>query len=151
MKISEKINADIKAAMLAKEKEKLEALRAVKAAFMLAKTEKGSGNELGDEQELKIVQKLVKQRKDSAELYKTNNREELYEKEMSEAAVIEQYLPVQMSEEEVAEAIKAIITEVGAAGPRDMGKVMGVASKKLSGQAEGRLIAQKVKEVLASL
>jgi len=118
--------------MLAKEKEKLEALRAVKAAFMLAKTEKGSGDELSDEQELKIVQKLVKQRKDAGELYKANDREELYQKEIDEAKVIEQYLPAQMSEEEVAEAVKAIVAEVGAAGPQDMGKVMGVASKKLS-------------------
>lgn len=151
MSISEKIAADIKAAMLAKEKEKLEALRAVKAAFMLAKTEKGSADELSEDQELKIVQKLVKQRKDSAELYKTNGREELYDKEMSEAAVIEQYLPKQMSEDEVVDAVKSIIAEVGASGPQDMGKVMGVASKKLSGKAEGRVIAQKVKEVLASL
>lgn len=151
MTISEKIAADIKAAMLAKEKEKLEALRAVKAAFMLAKTEKGSADELSDDQELKIIQKLVKQRKDSAELYKTNGREELYEKEISEAKVIEQYLPEQMSEDEVVAAIKEIIAQVGAAGPQDMGKVMGAASKKLSGKAEGRLIAQKVKEILASL
>ncbi|MDA3890420.1 MAG: GatB/YqeY domain-containing protein [Salinivirgaceae bacterium] len=151
MSLSDKINADIKSAMLAKEKEKLEALRSVKAAFMLAKTEKGSSDVLSEEAELKIVQKLVKQRKDSAEVYKTNDRQELYEKEISEAQIIQQYLPAQMTEEKVAEAIKAIVLEVGALGPQDMGKVMGVASKRLGGKAEGRIIAQKVKEILASL
>ncbi len=151
MSLFEKINADIKAAMLAKEKEKLEPLRAIKAAFLMAKTEKGASDTLSDETEIKIVQKLVKQRKDSAELYKTNNREELYAKEIAEAKIIEQYLPAQMSEEEIVEEIKVIISEVGAAGPQDMGKVMGIASKKLGGKAEGRVIAQKVKELLASL
>ena len=151
MSLFEKINADIKAAMLAKEKEKLEPLRAIKAAFLMAKTEKGSDGELSDDKELKIIQKLVKQRKDSAELYKTNNREELYAKEIAEAKVIEQYLPEQMSEEEIGVIIKDVIAKVGAAGPQDMGKVMGVASKQLSGKAEGRIIAQKVKELLASL
>ena len=151
MSLFEKINADIKAAMLAKEKEKLEPLRAIKAAFLMAKTEKGSDGELSNDKELKIIQKLVKQRKDSAELYKTNNREELYAKEIAEAKIIEQYLPEQMSEEEIGVIIKEVIEKVGAAGPQDMGKVMGVASKQLSGKAEGRIIAQKVKELLASL
>jgi len=151
MSLFEKINADIKAAMLAKEKEMLEPLRAIKAAFLMAKTEKGSEGELSEDKELKIIQKLVKQRKDSAELYKTNNREELYAKEIFEAKIIEQYLPAQMSEEEIVAEIKSIISEVGAAGPQDMGKVMGVASKKLGGKAEGRIIAQKVKELLAEI
>lgn len=151
MSLFDIVNADIKTAMKAKDKEKLEALRSVKAAFLMAKTEKGASDELSDDAALKIVQKLVKQRKDSAEIYKGNNREELYAKEMSEAAVIEHYLPAQMSEEEIALAIKEIVQQVGASGPQDMGKVMGMASKKLSGKAEGRIIAQKVKEILASL
>lgn len=151
MSLFDQINADIKTAMLAKEKEKLEALRAIKAAFLLAKTEKGGSDILEADQELKIVQKLVKQRKDSAEVYKANDRKELFEKEMAEVSIIEQYLPAQMSEEEVVEVVKDIIGKVGASGPQDMGKVMGAATKKLSGQAEGKLIAQKVKEILASL
>lgn len=151
MSLFEKINTDIKAAMLAKEKEKLEPLRAIKAAFLMAKTEKGNEGELSEERELKIIQKLVKQRKDSAELYKTNNREELYAKEIAEAKIIEQYLPKQMSEQDVVTVLKEIIIKVGATGPQDMGKVMGVASKQLSGKAEGRIIAQKVKELLAEI
>ncbi len=151
MSISVQINADIKTAMLAKEREKLEALRALKSAFMLAKTEKGGSEELSEEAEIKIVQKLVKQRKDSAEVYKENGREELYAKEISEAEVIAQYLPAQLSEEEVAVAVKEIIASVGAAGPQDMGKVMGVASKQLGGKAEGKVIANVVKQTLASL
>jgi len=151
MSLFETINADIKAAMLAKEKEKLESLRAIKAAFLMAKTEKGSDGKLSEDKELKIIQKLVKQRKDSAELYKTNNREELYAKEIAEAKIIEQYLPKQMSEQEIVAVIEEVIAKVGAAGPQDMGKVMGVVSKQLSGKAEGRVIAQKVKELLASI
>ena len=151
MSLFETINADIKAAMLAKEKEKLESLRAIKAAFLMAKTEKGSDGKLSEDKELKIIQKLVKQRKDSAELYKTNNREELYAKEIAEAKIIEQYLPKQMSEQEIVAVIEEVIAKVGATGPQDMGKVMGVASKQLSGKAEGRIIAQKVKELLATI
>ncbi len=151
MSLFEKINADIKTAMLAKEKEKLESLRAIKAEFLMAKTEKGNDGELSEDKALKIIQKLVKQRKDSAEIYKNNNREELYAKEIAESKIIEQYLPAQMSEDEIAVEIKSIISQVGATGPQDMGKVMGIASKKLSGKAEGRVIAQKVKELLAAL
>ena len=151
MSLFDKINDDIKKAMLAKEKEKLEALRSIKAAFLVAKTEKGASDVLSEDAEIKIIQKLVKQRKDSAEVYKANNREELYAKEVAEALIIEQYLPAQLSEEEVASLIKTIIGEVGAKGPQDLGKVMGVASKKLSGKAEGKLIAQKVKDLLAAL
>ncbi len=151
MKLSEQINNDIKAAMLAKEKDKLEALRAIKAAFLLAKTEKGASEELSDDAELKIIQKLVKQRKDSAEVYKTNNRMELSDKEIFEASVIEKYLPAQLSEEELAAEISAVISKVGANGSQDMGKVMGMASKQLSGKAEGRAIAEMVKKLLAEL
>ena len=151
MNLFEKINNDIKTAMKAKEKEKLEALRSVKAAFLMAKTEKGSDGELSEDAELKIIQKLVKQRKDSAEMYKNNNREELYAKEISEAEIIAQYLPTQLSEAEITVIIEDIVSDLGAIGPQDMGKVMGVASKKLGGKAEGRVIAQKVKDILASI
>ncbi len=137
--------------MLAKEKEKLEPLRAVKAAFLMAKTEKGAGDELSDEAEIKIIQRLVKQRKDSAEVYKTNNREELHAKEVFEAEIISRYLPAQLSEQEIEEQVRAIIAKVGATGPQDMGKVMGVASKQMAGKAEGRMISTVVKEVLAAL
>jgi uncharacterized protein YqeY len=151
MSLLEQINSDIKDAMKAKEKGKLEALRAVKAAFLVAKTEKGNSGELSEDAELKIIQKLVKQRKDSAELYKSNNREELFEKEMGEAAIIEKYLPAQLSEADIEIIIEGIISDLGATGPKDMGKVMGVASKKMGGQAEGRIIAQKVKDILNSM
>jgi len=151
MSLSQQINADIKAAMLAKEKEKLEALRAIKAAFMVAKTEKGGNGELTEDAELKIVQKLVKQRKDSAEMYKTNNRTDLYEKEIAQAKVIEQYLPEQLGEEEIQIILEDIITAVEAKGMQDMGKVMGVATKKLSGKADGKTISQIVKKLLSEL
>ncbi len=151
MSLAEQINTDIKSAMLAKEKEKLEALRAIKAQIMLAKTEKGGNSDVSDDDVLKIVQKLVKQRKESAEVYNANGREELAQKESFEGEVISQYLPAQLSEAEVEAAVKQIATEVGATGPQDMGKVMGIATKKLGGQAEGKLIAGIVKYVLASL
>jgi len=151
MSLFTQINNDIKEAMRNKEKSKLEALRAIKAAFLTAKTEKGNSGELTEDSELKIIQKLVKQRKDSAELYKSNNRPELFEKEIAEALIIEKYLPKQLSEDEIAIVIESIISDLGVTEPKDMGKVMGVASKKLSGKAEGRIIAQKVKEILNSL
>ncbi len=149
MSLTEQINADLKSAMKNKEKEKLEAIRAIKTAFTLAKTEKSAGAELTEDEELKIVQKLVKQRKDSADIYKGQNREDLYEKEIKEAEIISVYLPEQMSEEELTKKIIEIISKVGASGPQDMGKVMGSATKELSGKAEGKLIAQKVKELLS--
>lgn len=150
MSIFEQVNQDIKTAMLAKEKDKLEALRAVKTAFLLAKTEKGSSGELTADAELKILQKLVKQRKESAEIYKEQNRQDLYEKEIAEATVIETYLPKQLSEEEVINELKIVIDELGASSPSDIGKVMGVASKKLAGRADGKLMATKVRELLAA-
>jgi hypothetical protein len=151
MSLFEQINEDIKDAMRAKAKAKLEPLRSVKAAFLNAKTEKGVVGELDADAELKVIQKLIKQRKDAATLYKDNGRMDLYEKEMFEAEVIEAYLPAQLSDEELTSAVKDIVVKVGAAGPQDMGKVMGMASKELSSKAEGRAIAAKVKEVLSSL
>ena len=149
MSLFDIVSEDIKKAMLAKEKEKLEALRAVKTAFLLARTEAGAGGTLTPEAELKIVQKLVKQRKESAEIYQQQARNDLAEKELSEASVIEQYLPAQMSDEELEAALKIIIGKVGAQSPSDMGKVMGVATKELSGKADGKAISTKVKQLLS--
>lgn len=149
MSLVDNINADIKSAMRAKEKEKLEALRAVKSAILLAQTEKGGDEGLKEEQEIALLQKQVKQRKDAAEMYKANGRDELAEKEMVQADVIAGYLPAQMSDEELTAAIKAIIEKVGATSPKEMGKVMGAASKELGGKAEGKAIADKVKQILS--
>lgn len=149
MSLEEKINNDIKAAMLAKEKVRLEALRAVKSAILLAKTEKGHSENLTTDTELKLLQKQVKQRKESAEIYKQQNRPELAEKEIAEAFVIEEYLPQMMSDEELTAELKKIIEQVGAKAPSDMGKVMGVATKALAGKADGRAISEKVKSLLA--
>lgn len=143
------INQDIKTAMLAKESGKLEALRAVKAAILLAKTEKGGSDTLTEEAEIKMLQKLVKQRKETAEIYTQNNRPELAEKEVFEAGVIEAYLPKQMSEEQVRATVSAIIAQTGASGMKDMGKVMGIASKQLAGQCAGNVLSGIVKELLA--
>lgn len=147
-KIFEQINNDIKAAMLAREKVTLQALRGIKKEFLEAKTAKGSDGVLHDEQALKIMQKMVKQRKESAQIFTEQNRPELAETELAEVAVIGKYLPKQMNEEELEAALRALITEIGASGPQDMGKVMGVATKKLVGKADGRTIAEKVKELL---
>lgn len=147
----EQINADIKAAMLAREKVKLETLRGIKKEFLEAKTAKGADGELSDEQALKILQKMQKQRKETAEIYKGQNRMDLAENELAEAAVIEQYLPAPMTDAELENAVSEIIKQVGAAGPQDMGKVMGIASKQLSGKAEGRVISEKVKSLLAKM
>jgi uncharacterized protein YqeY len=149
MSLFDKINEDIKTTMLAKEKEKLEALRAIKAAFLLAKTEKGAAAELTADAELKIIQKLVKQRKESAEIYNQQNRKDLADKELLEASVIEAYLPKQMSADEIKAVLKPIIERVGAKTPADMGKVMGIASKELAGKADGRMISEIVKSLLA--
>ncbi|MBP6634452.1 MAG: GatB/YqeY domain-containing protein, partial [Paludibacter sp.] len=141
----DQISADIKTAMLAREKVTLEALRGIKKEFIEAKTAKGSDGNLSDEAAIKILQKMQKQRKESAQIYKEQNRPELAENEMAEAAVIERYLPAQMSDAELEATIAAIIAQVGANGPQDMGKVMGVATKQLAGKTEGRLISEKVK------
>jgi uncharacterized protein YqeY len=151
MGLFEKISDDIKTAMLARDKVKLEALRGIKKEFLEAKTAKGADGELTDDHAVKILQKMVKQRKDSASIYTEQGRPELAETELAEAKVIETYLPQQMSDEELTAAIQAIVTQVGATGPKEMGKVMGVASKQLAGKAEGRLISEKVKSVLNSL
>ncbi|MBA3971986.1 MAG: GatB/YqeY domain-containing protein [Bacteroidetes bacterium] len=146
MALEEKINADIKSAMLAKEASKLEALRAVKAAILLLKT---SPEGLNDDTEMKALQKMVKQRKETADLYITQNRKDLADVELAQAAVIEAYLPKQMSEEEIKAEVANIIVSVGATSPADMGKVMGVASKQLAGKADGKLISGIVKELLS--
>jgi len=141
------IQQDIKAAMLAKEKTRLESLRAIKAAILLAKTADGSES-IADEAVVKIIQKLVKQRKETAEIYKQQNREELAAQELAEAAAMEVYLPKQLSEAELEEELKKIIAQVGATGPQDMGKVMGTATKALAGKADGRAISALVKKLL---
>ena len=149
MNLFDQISEDIKKAMLAREKVRLEALRGVKKEFLEAKTAKGSNGELSDETAVKIMVKMVKQRRESARIYEENNRPELAAGELEEAAVIEAYLPKQLSEEELLAELKAIIAETGATGPKEMGKVMGVATKRLAGRAEGKLISAKVKEPLA--
>ena len=148
MSLFDKISEDLKKAMKEREKEKLEAIRAVKTAFLLAKSDKGAKAVLSEDEELKIIQKLVKQRNESAEIYKSQNRNDLYEREILEAQVISGYLPKQLNEEELTKALQSIIQSVGASGIRDMGKVMGVATKELAGKADGRMIAAKVKELL---
>ncbi len=145
----DQISADIKTAMLAREKVALEALRGIKKEFLEAKTAKGGDGTLPDEVAVKILQKMVKQRKESASIFAQQNRADLADNELAEVAVIERYLPAQMSDTELEAAVAAIIAQVGATGPQDMGKVMGVASKQLAGKTEGKLISEKVKALLA--
>ena len=149
MNLFDQVSNDIKSAMLAKNKVRLEALRGIKKEFLEAKTAKGADGELTDDMAMKILAKMVKQRKESAQIYTEQNRPDLAEPELAEAAVIETYLPKQMTEEELTEALKAIIAQVGATTPQEMGKVMGVATKQLAGRADGRAISAKVKELLA--
>ena len=149
MIMENRIQADMVAAMKAKDAVKLASLRAVKAAVLLAKTAEGGSGEVTDQDIVKIIQKLVKQRKESAQQYTDAGRPELAENELAEAAVMEVYLPKQLSEEEVKAELTKIIAEVGASKPSDMGKVMGVATKRLAGLAEGRLISTLVKQLLA--
>lgn len=148
MDLFEKISEDIKKAMLARDKVRLEALRGIKKEFLEAKTAKGAGGVLTEEAAIKILTKMAKQRKESAAIYVENNRPELAENELAEAKVIEEYLPAQLTPEELEAELKKIIAETGAEGPKDMGKVMGVASKALAGRAEGKAISAKVKELL---
>lgn len=143
------ISEDIKKAMLAKEKVALEALRGVKKEFLEAKTAKGSNGTLHDEVAVKILQKMVKQRKESAQIFAAQNRNDLADNELNEATVIEKYLPAQMSDEELTAAVATIIAQTGATSPQEMGKVMSVASKQLAGKADGRTISEKVKILLA--
>lgn len=147
MSLVDRINADIKSAMLAKEKEKLEALRAVKAAILLAQS---SGEPVTEESEIKLLQKLVKQRKEAADIYKTQNRPDLAEPEIFQADIIQQYLPAQMGEEEIKNVIKKIIETTGASSIKDMGKVMGMAAKELSGKADNKAVSEIVKQLLSS-
>lgn len=149
MDLFERISEDIKEAMKAKDKVKLQALRNVKKYFIEAKTAPGANDTLSDEAGIKIIQKLVKQGKDSAEIFIGQNRQDLADEELAQVKVMEVYLPKQMSPEELEAAVKAIIAETGATSAKDMGKVMGVASKKLAGLAEGRAISALVKELLA--
>ncbi|MDD2286734.1 MAG: GatB/YqeY domain-containing protein [Paludibacter sp.] len=142
------ISEDIKKAMLARDKVVLEALRGIKKEFLEAKTAKGGDGTLPDEQAVKILQKMVKQRKDSARIFTEQKRQDLADNELAEVAVIEQYLPTQMSDAELESIVAAIIADVGAAGLQDMGKVMGVATRQLAGKAEGRAISEKVKALL---
>ena len=146
MALEEKINADIKSAMLAKEASKLDALRAIKSAILLLKT---SPEGLNDDTEMKALQKMVKQRKETADLYITQNRKDLADVELAQAGVIEAYLPKQMSEDEIKAEVAKIIISVGATTAADMGKVMGAASKQLAGKADGKLISTIVKELLS--
>jgi len=148
MALFDTISKDIQAAMLAKDKIRLEALRGAKKEFLEAKTAKGADGDLSDDAAVKILQKMVKQRKDSAAIYTEQNRPELAEKELAEVAVLENYLPKQLSTEELEAAIREIITKVGATSIKDMGKVMGAATQALAGKAEGRLISEKVKQLL---
>jgi uncharacterized protein len=148
MSLTEKISSDLIIAMKAKDKVVLEAIRAAKTAFVLARSEKGADAVLTNEDELKIIQKLVNQRRESAAIYKEQNRMDLYEKEVIEADVLEKYLPAKMSDEELLNTIKGIILRVGAKSPADMGKVMGVAIKELTGKADGKEISAKVKKLL---
>ncbi|MDZ4793090.1 MAG: GatB/YqeY domain-containing protein [Bacteroidota bacterium] len=149
MSLEQKIMADLKTAMLAKDEAGLRSLRAIKAAIIVAKTAEGAKGEISEEEETKLLQKLVKSRKDSLEIFQQQNRPELAKKEEEEIAVIEKFLPKQMSVDEVRGALSTIIATAGASSPADMGKVMGVATKELAGKADGKMISTLVKEMLS--
>ncbi len=149
MDLFERVSADIKAAMLAKDKVRLETLRGIKKEFLEAKTAKGADGELSDDTAIRIMTKMAKQRRETAEIYSSQNRPEPAQNELAEAAVIEEYLPRQLSEEELVAELKKIIEQTGATSAKEMGKVMGVASKALAGRADGKAISAKVKELLA--
>jgi uncharacterized protein len=151
MALEEKIMTDLKAAMLAKDEKSLRSLRAIKAAIITAKTAEGAGGVLKEEDEIKLLQKLVKQRKDSLEIFEQQNRADLAQKEKEEIEVIEKFLPKQMSPDELRVVIETIINETGAASPADMGKVMGIANKQLAGKADGKTIAAMVKDLLTHI
>ena len=149
MELEKLINDDIKATMLARDSKKLEALRAIKAALLLEKTKEGTTGEIPETIELKLLQKLVKQRKESAEIYKNAGRADLAENDLFEASIIEKYLPQQLPEDEVKRIISKIISETGAASMKEMGKIMGIANKELSGKADNKLISTIVKDLLS--
>jgi uncharacterized protein YqeY len=148
MNLEQKVMGDLKTAMLAKDEKSLRSLRAIKAAIILAKTAEGAGGVLKDEDEIKILQKLVKQRKDSLDIYQKQNRADLAQKEQEEIEVIEKFLPKQLGTDELKNILSEVIRELGASSPADMGKVMGVATKRLAGQADGKTIGALVKELL---
>lgn len=148
MNLEQKIMAELKTAMLAKDEKTVRSLRAVKAAIINAKTAGGAGGEINEEEETRLLQRLVKQRKDSLEIYQQQNRSDLAQKEQEEIEVIEKFLPKQLSTEEIRASLEAIIARVGASGPSDMGKVMGVATKEMAGKADGKTISQAVKDLL---
>jgi uncharacterized protein YqeY len=149
MSLEQKIMSDLKTAMLAKDEKALRSLRAIKAAILLAKTSEGAGGELKEDDEIKLLQKLVKQRKDSLEIFQQQNRTDLAQKEHEEIEIIEKFLPKQLSADEIKAELSVIINEVGATSPADMGKIMGAATKKLAGKADGKTISALVKELLA--
>jgi hypothetical protein len=149
MSLKQQIDGDIKKAMLAKNKEELEALRSIKSLILLAETEKGGIEEITSEAEKKLLMKAAKQRKESAEIFEKQDRKDLADRELLQLEVINRYLPKQLSEEEIKNALLNVIKEVGASGPQDMGKVMGVATKKLAGQADGKMISELVKKLLS--
>lgn len=147
--LEQTINQEIKAAMLAKSEARLRGLRAIKAAILLAKTEKGVSSEVSAEDEIKVLQKLAKQRRESADIYKSKDREDLYKIEIEELEVIEEFLPKQLNREELVVFIKDVIAKTGASSVKDMGKVMGAANKELAGKADGKAISEIVKELLS--
>lgn len=148
MSLEQKIMTELKAAMLAKNEAALRSLRAVKAAILLAKTSEGARGDLTEDDEIKLLQKLVKQRKDSLEIFQQQNRSDLAQKEQEEIAVIEKFLPAQLTAEEIKAELAKIIVAIGASSPADMGKVMGAATKQLAGKADGKTISALVKELL---
>ncbi|SEP21285.1 GatB/YqeY domain-containing protein [Mucilaginibacter sp. AW1-7] len=148
MSLITQIDQDIKLAMLAKQPDRLRGLRAIKSALLLAKTEKGAAEELTEEAEIKVLQKLIKQRKESADIYRTQNREDLYEIEMEEMRVIEPYLPQQMTRFEIEGYLEELIGRIGATSTKDLGRVMGMANKELAGQADGKTISEVVRQLL---
>jgi hypothetical protein len=150
MSLKQRIEGEIKSAMLARDKVRLTALRAIKSIILLEETKEGFSGELSAEDELKVLTKSAKQRKDSAEIYEKQNRADLLEVELAELAIIQEFLPKALSTEELVQAIQAIIVSSGATGPKDMGKVMGLASKELAGKADGKAISEQVKLLLAN-
>ena len=148
MNLFDRVSEDIKKAMLARDTQALEALRGIKKEFLEAKTAKGSDGNLSDEKAVSILAKMIKQRKESAEIYTQQGRPELADIELAQAEVIARYMPAALSDEELTEKLSEIITRVGATSPKEMGKVMGIASKELAGRAEGKAISAKVKELL---
>ncbi|TXE14337.1 GatB/YqeY domain-containing protein [Algoriphagus aquimarinus] len=150
MSLKQKIESEIKSAMIARDKIRLGALRSIKSLILLEETKSGAKADITEEDELKLLTKAAKQRKDSADIYEQQARFDLYEVEMAELKVLQEFLPVALTDEEISAAIKEIIAQTGASSPKDMGKVMGVASKQLAGKADGKVISEKVKAILNS-